>query len=306
MAKEIKNTFSWSVSRDAAFKECARRYYFKYYGGWRGWDAELVDERTRQTYVLGKLGTRPTWIGQVVHECIATSLRNLSRGAKVLGTGEILNITRNLMRRDFRDSRAKRYWINPKDYCGLFEHEYDVEVSDAEWKEAADTVDRCLKNFYGSESFTRLKATDAKDYLEVEKLSSCPFEDVEMFVKLDCATREGANVVIWDWKTGRRETSADLVQMACYAFYARQAFNVPITHIVTRLYDLYHNRVHEQTISDRELNETLTYIRGSIKDMQALLDDVPKNVAKEERFQKLAQANVCLRCNFYKVCEPDI
>jgi hypothetical protein len=306
MKKELKNTFSWSVSRDAVFKECARKYYFKYYGHWGGWDEDTAPERTRQLYVLGKLGTRPTWIGQVVHECIATSLKNISRGGTILGVDEILNITRRRMRTDFRSSRDKKYRINPKQYCGLFEHEYDVEVPDAQWKEAADTVDHCLKNFYNSESFSSLSATKPDDYLEVEQLSKSAFEDVEMLVKLDCATREGTNIIIWDWKTGRREGSADLVQMACYGFYARQAFKVPLPHIVTRLHDLYRDKVQEQTIGGPELNDILAYIRGSIKDMQGLLESVDENIADEERFRKVNKANVCLRCSFLKVCDPDI
>jgi hypothetical protein len=306
MKREIKNTFSWSVSRDATFKECARKYWFRYYGHWGGWERETAPERTRQIYVLGKLGTRPTWIGQVVHECIAHSLKNFSRGAPILDVDEILRITRKGMRTNFRASRDKKYWINPKQFYGLFEHEYDVDVPDEQWKEAADTVDLCLKNFYASESFRTLSSLNADDYLEVEELSKVPFEDVEMMVKLDCATREGANIIIWDWKTGRRESSADLVQMACYAFYAKQAFKVPLPHVITRLHDLYRDKVYEQTIGAPELNDILDYIRGSIKDMQGLLENVKENVAEEERFRKVNKAGVCLRCSVLKVCQPDI
>jgi hypothetical protein len=305
--REIKNTFSWSVSRDSVLRECHRKYYFRYYGHWGGWERETAPERTRQAYVLGKLGTIPTWIGQVVHECIARSLRNFSRGAPVLSVEEILSITRNRMRSNFRDSRAKRYWTNPKEYYGLFEHEYDAEVSDAEWKEAADTVDSCLMSFYKSETFGKLRTLKADDYLEVEQSSTCQFEDVMMRIKLDCATREGNNVAIWDWKTGKREGATGLsLQMACYAWYAQQAFKVPLQHVITRRYDLYHDNIYEQMISGPELNEILAYVRGSIKDMQGLLENVKENVAVEERFQKVERPNVCLRCNFLKVCQPDI
>lgn len=306
MMEELKNTFSWSLSRDTVFRECARKYYFRYYGHWGGWDREKATERTRQLYVLGKLATRPMWIGQVVHECIATSLKNLSRGARVLDVREILDITRKRMRNDFRASRDKKYWTNPKKFCGLFEHEYEVDVTDEEWKEAAETVDRCLENFYASESYRTLQSTKSGDYLGVEELSSCPFEDVEMLVRLDCATRESDRIVIWDWKTGRRGGSPDMVQMACYAFFARSKFGVPLPHIVTRLHDLYHDKVYQQTIGASELNDILSYIRGSIKDMRSLLDDPADNTASEERFQKLNRESTCLRCNFFRVCEPDI
>ena len=306
MKKELKNTFSWSVSRDSTFRECPRKYYFKHYGHWGGWEKN-TPQRTRETYVLGKLAHRPTWIGQVVHECIARSLQNLSRGVPLLGEDEILSITRNRMRQDFRQSRDGKYWQNPKHYYGLFEHEYDIDVSDAEWRDAAETVDHCLKNFYASESFDKLRALDPADYLEVEQLSSCDFDGTQMRIKLDCASREGHDVVIWDWKTGRREATSGLsLQMACYAFYAQQRFSVPLRHLVTRRLDLYRSKLHEQTITQAELNESLSYIRGSIKDMLALLENPAENVADEENFHKVERADVCRRCNFLKVCKPNI
>ncbi len=306
MKKELKNTFSWSVSRDSVFRECPRKYYFKHYGHWNGWDRN-APKRTREIYVLGKLSYRPTWIGQVVHECIARSLQNVSRGVPLLGEDEILSITRNRMRQNFRQSRDGLYWRNPKEYFGLFEHEYDVEVSDDEWRQAADTVDNCLRNFYASDTFEKLRALEPEDYLEVEEFSSCDFDGTLMRIKLDCATREGNSIIIWDWKTGKREATTGLsLQMACYAFYAQQRFSVPLRHVITRRFDLYRTKLHEQTITQPELNEILTYIRGSIKDMLALIENPAENIADEERFRKVERADVCRRCNFFKVCKPNI
>lgn len=57
------------------------------------------------------------------------------------------DITLNQMHEDFRSSREKRYHIHPKT-CALFEHEYEVLISDADWKKTADNVELCLRNFY--------------------------------------------------------------------------------------------------------------------------------------------------------------
>jgi hypothetical protein len=306
MARDFKNQFSWSVSRDNAFKKCAREYYFKYYGSWTGWEAD-APKRTREIYVLKQLKNRAIWGGQVVHDCIARTMQNLSRGVPLLKLEEILHITRNLMRNDFRNSRRKRYRTNPRGYCGLFEHEYERDISDEEWKETAEYVDHCLRNFYQSEHFEKLRRLGPKDFLEVEQFSSFHIDGVEVKIKLDLANWESGSVVIWDWKTGKSERDAGLsFQLACYALYAQQAYNVDPGRVITRRFDLNRGTVHESGIMKGLPEEIRAYILGSVKDMQGVLENVEENVAVENRFTKVERRALCMNCNFLKVCEPNL
>jgi len=305
MPEVFRNTFSWSVSRDRLFQECLRKYYFNYYGYWGGWDHDAPG-RTREIYILKQLSHRPTWAGQVAHDCIKRSLENLSRGIPVLPLDEILRITRDRMRQDFRSSRSHHYRSNPKYACGLFEHEYNIEVSSEQWKETADHVDRCLRTFYESEVWQQFLKLDKDDFLEIERFSTFDLDGTPVTIKLDCATREKDRVIVWDWKTGKRESEEAQFQLACYAFYASAAYGVPIHRIVLRRFELYHNDVVEDTIGERALDEVLTYIRGSIKDMMATLDDPDLNTATEARFTKVNRREYCYRCEFLKVCKPEI
>ena len=306
MKKELQNKFTWSVSRDNLFRECPRKYWFNYYGSWGGWE-ENAPERTRAIYVLKQLKSRPMWVGQVVHACIARSLQNLSRGVPLLDIDEILKITRGGMRQEFRDSRNFRYRQNPRVFHGFFEHEYEVEVSDAEWKESAEAIDRCLMTFYDSETFSFFRALDPNYFLEVEQFSSTFLDTIEIVMRLDCATREGSNIVIWDWKTGRREAEEGLsLQLGCYAIYAKQQFRADSGQVETRRFDLYRDKLYKDTITPGTITEVLDYIQGSAKDMRGLLDDPEENTASEERFRKVEQSRVCLRCNFFRVCKPEL
>jgi len=70
----------------------------------------------------------------------------------VLSVDEIVSITLDQMRAEFRSSRAGNYLKNPKT-CGLLEHEYGVEVTDDRWKEVASNVETCLRNFYASDIY---------------------------------------------------------------------------------------------------------------------------------------------------------
>lgn len=305
MSSVLRNEFSWSVSRDGTLQECPRKYYFSYYGSWGGWESS-APERVREIYLLKKLKSRPLWIGEVVHECISRSLINLSRGIPVLPLEEILSITRDRMRQDFRHSKSLRYRENPKAYTGLFEHEYEVDVSDAEWKAAAEQVDRCLVNFYTSEHYRRLTHLEGRDFLEIEKFSSFALDGIKIHVRLDCAVAEDGRIVVWDWKTGKSSRSGFPLQLACYAWYSGEAFETNPTQVRTRQFELYDGIVHEQSLTTRSFEELFSYIRGSIADMRGLLDDPAENRASEDSFAKVERANVCLRCNYLKVCRPDI
>jgi hypothetical protein len=133
----FKNEFSWSISRDRIFQTCPRQYYFNYYGYWGGWETDSP-ARTRQIYILKQLQNRFMWAGAKVHDCINHTLTNLQRGISVLDIDQIVDITLNQMREEFRSSREKRYLTHPKT-CALFEHEYEVAISDVDWKKTADT-----------------------------------------------------------------------------------------------------------------------------------------------------------------------
>ena len=307
MSPEIKNTFAWSVSRDSVFKECSRKYWFQYYGFWGGWD-ETAPPRTREIYMLKQLKTRWMWVGQIVHECIARSLKNISRGVPLLPVPEILKITRGIMRQQFRESRSGRYRQNAKYYCGLFEHEYQMDTTDAEWLEAAETVDRCLVNFYDSKYFEELNALDPAYYVEVESNQRAYVDGAEIIFKLDLATRTPTGITVWDWKTGRREGDNVITpQLACYGYYAQRQYSVLPEQVTVRRYDLYRNQMHEGQLSKGKIEETLSYIKGSITDMQSMLESVDDNRAiDEERFRKEEREEVCLRCNFLRVCKPNL
>ena len=133
---EFRNEFSWSKSRDEIFRTCPRQYYFNYYAFWGGWQ-QNADERTKQIYILKNLKNRYLWKGDHIHRCIKHTLKNLQRGIAVLDVDEIISITIDKMRDDFRSSKNKRYLTHLKS-CALFEHEYDVDLPDAKWKKVRE------------------------------------------------------------------------------------------------------------------------------------------------------------------------
>jgi CRISPR/Cas system-associated exonuclease Cas4 (RecB family) len=298
----FKNEFSWSISRDRVFQTCPRQYYFNYYGYWNGWEYN-APQRTREIYILKQLKNRFMWAGSKVHDCINHSLTNLQRGISVLDVDQIVDITLNQMREEFRSSREKRYHTHPKT-CALFEHEYEVDILDAEWKRVADDMEQCLRNFYSSETFDMLKELPRKMWLEVEDFSSFNLNNTKIWAVLDCSFwTEDGDITIIDWKTGRSMSEDVSMQLSCYAMYAMEKWGVDPEKVKLIEYNLLGNQGVEFSVSGAEIENIKSYIAGSIADMQSLLVDVGDNVPKEEEaFQKVENERVREGCNFRKVC----
>jgi hypothetical protein len=298
---EIKNEFSWSKSRNEIFKTCPRQYYFNYYGYWGGWE-KSAPERTRQIYILKNLKNRYMWAGETVHQCIKHTLTNLQRGISILPVDDIISMTINKMRDDFRSSKEKRYLVNPKT-CALFEHEYEVDLSEDKWKQIADDVEQCLRNFYSSEMFSMLKVISPESLLEIEDFSFFYLYNRKIWAVIDCSYRTDDGVTIIDWKTGR-STSSDLsLQLSCYAMYGMEKWRIKPGKIKLIEYNLLSDQSTEFSVKEGEIADTKAYIKGSIADMESLLVEVEHNLPKEEKFfKKIEDERIRGRCNFRKVC----
>ena len=299
---QIRNEFSWSKSRDEIFQICPRQYYFNYYGYWGGWE-KGAPERIRQIYILKNLKNRFMWAGQKVHDCIKHTLKNLQRGISVLDVDEIVSITLDQMRDDFRSSREKRYLLYPKT-CAFFEHEYEVNLADSDWKIVAEDVEQCLRNFYNSEIFTMLKELPQQNWLEIEDFSSFNLDGTKIWAVIDCSFRTEDGATIIDWKTGRSTTTDVSLQLSCYAMYGREKWGIKPEKIRLVEYNLLSDQKAESPVTEGEIANTRAYIKGSIADMQSLLLDIENNIPMEENsFKKVEDDRIRDRCNFRKVCD---
>jgi CRISPR/Cas system-associated exonuclease Cas4 (RecB family) len=244
------------------------------------------------------------WAGEKVHDCIERTLTNLQRGISVLDVDQIVDITLNQMREEFRSSREKRYHTHPKT-CALFEHEYDAPISDDDWKNTADNMEQCLRNFYASETFAMLRDLPRRMWLEVEDFSSFNLNNTKIWAVLDCSFRtDDGGVTIIDWKTGKSLSQDVSMQLSCYAMYAMDKWGIDPENVKLIEYNLLANQGVEFTVTDVEIENTKAYIAGSIADMQSLLVDVGENVPKEERaFQQVEDDRIRSSCNFNKVCD---
>lgn len=291
----LENVFSWSLSRDACFRRCARQYFFTYYGSWGGWERN-ADQRTRALYVLKQLRGRKAWAGETVHDAIRHSLAAIRDGGSLFSPESVVDQTLQNMRMQWRDSGEGLYWENPKKSCALWEHEYDIELPDEEWKAVVDHALNCLRTFFASELFASLASLPRDAWLELENLASFDLDGTKIWVQLDFAHRDGDGIAIYDWKTGRADKQDTREQLACYILYASRQWGIAPEKIVAREFNLGANSMHETRIASDEI--------AAITEKLIVASDELKKLHghAEERFPMTDDEAACKSCNFLAVC----
>jgi DNA-directed RNA polymerase subunit RPC12/RpoP len=283
--------FSWSASRHDTFATCRRRYYYSYY-------ASLEDEEVRR---LKKLSALPLWAGSVVHDTIESFLRtNDTLPSPEEQEALIRGTVHSGMLADWRESEAG----SPR--FRLFEHEYAIPVEQEDKRIAVNTVMRSLKHFFRSRTLRHALDAGRSRWLALEDLVSFHVGDVEVFLRMDLAYRDGdGRVVIVDWKTGRGEGRFNEVQVAGYALYATEKGWVgEPEEISTELNYLVIPKAVRRPVTKKMVEHARSFIARSARDMRALLLDPALNLGRLEDFPMIDRPQVCRRCNFRRLCFP--
>ncbi len=242
------------------------------------------------------------WAGSKVHETIERVLKSVREGSPI-EKNKIIGETISRMREEFKSSLAKIYRIEPKT-CALFEHEYDVPVSDREWKKNSDHVADCLKSFLNSAVYEDIFLLSPDQWLEVEEFSS--FYDQNVGIKIysvfDFAFRKNGKVIIYDWKTGKEDHRPHKLQLACYGKFATIKWDLNPDQVQLREFNLSNGQTHELSLEEFDLDDINTHILNSIEDMLNCLEDRQTNTAVEESFAFTDHRKNCEYCNYLKVC----
>ena len=140
-------TMSWSHSRARLLEEdCARRYYWQYYGSHGGWDAEAPDE-TRLAYRLKQLSALDMALGQEIHtraQEIAEAIRGREEPPSL---DRLIERTRNELNRVWRASKDPSAFARaPKRQPMLLERYYGLSVSNDRLAVSPGQARECVTN----------------------------------------------------------------------------------------------------------------------------------------------------------------
>ncbi len=241
------------------------------------------------------------WLGEVVHHTIENALKHYQQ-TRELPTESFLTRLTQRMRREFRESRDRKYRERPGKAMGLYEHEYEREIADEKWVEIHDTARRCFTNF-ANIVFPRLaKPVPVEKWLLIETMQTFVFEGTPVYVKIDFAYEDDQGIKIVDWKTGRSEDVDNEIQLDCYGLFSRDHFQVPTESILTIECNVNSGKETVRRMIEAKMDFAKHYIRNSIAGMKRTLSDPDKNIAREENFPFTENEQTCRFCNFRKIC----
>lgn len=300
---DLVNEFSWSFSRQQVFEACRRRYYYRYYQFWGGWDRR-APEPVRLAYVFSKMQSLPMLIGIAVHETLENLLKSQQRGRPL---GNPVDLMRARLNQTWQDSRRERWReVGAKRCPPLFEHYYEVEVSKERLQELRDKAIACIQRFLESDLYATIQRCGVSSWRSIEELAILPLGEDRCFVSPDFAFDRDEETWLLDWKTGRPRASMKL-QLLSYALFARERWDVPVGRL--RAFDCFlaEGQLDEIEITEASLAEAEREIRDQITAMKATLADPAANEARKEDMPPTTDGNECRRCFFRAICdEPAI
>jgi hypothetical protein len=296
----LKNEFSWSISRQKQMESCARKYFHTYYGSWGGWEMSATKE-VRQTYILKNMTNLDLLAGEVVHEIITRILAGLADG-NLPAEAEALDWARQMLRQAWIDSKSLHWREDPKRVRNLFELYYQHPPDEIKIQHIKDKVYGSLESFYRSDAFDIIRASEIDDWLEQEKLSYFLFDGVKIYIKPDFALRRADRIVIYDWKTGREDDDVKQ-QLACYALYGQHKWQCELERMDLFAVYLARQTMPRYQILPADIEQFQNVMRGSIRAMQGLLQDVAENIPlSREQFVPTSRKTTCRLCNFKELC----
>lgn len=301
---------SWSISRRQTLDECARKYYWQYYGSHNGWERD-APPRAQEAYRLKQLTNLYLVLGDALHQAAASALmsykeRNVPPSEQTI-TQQVRDILNNTYRMSKAEDARQQFQAAPKRYPMLHEMYYGYGPSTDLINKIKERMAVCIANLLRSQSFREACSPAVVEIVKIDQLDSFELDGNKVYAVPDLLYRlENDTWVIVDWKTGT-EADEHGDQVRVYALYARNKLQVPLSRLIVRLEYLATGECVEARVTEEELEFTQEAIMSSVRMMDAFLLDPEKNQPRPiDAFPIRDETRLCRFCNFYALCEEEI
>lgn len=305
--------FSWSHSRDRLLEDCARAYYWRYYGSHGGW-RHAAHPDTQLAWHLKHLTTLHSVLGAAVHDEArrsATAVRARQRRPSI---EEMSERVRAALRAACLSFDRRAFLRDPKAHPMLRAVYYGGQHDRREIDAAASKVETCLRHLHDSPLWDRLAALSPESVVLVEAHDSIEWEGVRVFAGPDVALVEngGCEVEVVDWKTGRRREEEDArEQLAGYAWFLQRQRGLAFVEGRWTARAVYLHDGDEETyvITRLDLLRAEHRVRESVERMRSYLADRTTNSPLPVAAFPLLHPAFrfrCACCPYFALCEREM
>lgn len=301
--------FSWSRSRAGTLAACARRYYYRYYGSWRGWEDDAGTE-ARRAYLLKQLTALSVELGRSVHRRAFEVGFRAAQGLEPPSLDELLQRTRTELNEVVLSSRDRRsFEERPGQHDFLRSAWYGDGPDDERIERIRRRLEASHRRLRRHDAWSALRAGEIEaEYLSDPEVVPDPrvtVDGVPVYGEPDLVLRlgDGRGVVV-DWKSGR-ERREDLWQLAVQGLWLEATTGDE--RCVGRVEYLAEDASHEVELGPRELEEARERVRESLEGMRELQEDPERNAPRpRDAFPLTEDRRRCRWCNFFELCEDEL
>jgi CRISPR/Cas system-associated exonuclease Cas4 (RecB family) len=306
MSKKKSNTTQWSYSRRETLEQCARAYYFTYYGANK---KTAKDEPNKKTlHFLKQLQNRHQRAGDLLHLAISTYFRRARDGETwVHEPDRLIAWAKKMFRADRKYSRShpkgneqakKQYGRSP---TLLQEYYHQYEDADQLWQDAEAKMVNALQSFSTNESLSLIRANGCKPEALIEKAINLQIHNVKVVGRVDLAYPDDGKITVIDWKIGSASRDGrSSLQLAVYALWATHYFECDPEKI-----DVYMVHLESNDVTTTEITkDELASVRVRILQDAELLTNLQSygKKAVEDAFPRLLHPPICSLCQYQEIC----
>lgn len=287
----------WSFSKRQTLFQCARKYYYQYYGASaRTAKSEPDKKELREARALKNLNLRA---GEIVDVVIQTFLSKPT--ARDWHEDRLVSWASSMVEADRKFNRGEspengNSFTPPR----LMEYLWDFPDADARLEKAKEKIVTAIRNFYRSPAYEMVR--HRKGILESQKKIALYIDGSRAVGKIDVAIQDGESFHILDWKLGKQGSADEHLQVGFYGLWALRT--VAASQSV-RLYMAYlgEGLVIEHTFPDAV--NPLAVKGRIIQDLNILRQLHPYGAeARSRAFTPCLRPRICELCQFRKVCWP--
>ena len=302
--------FSWSHSRDRSLAECARAYYWRYYGSHRGWLPDSP-EPARLAYALKQLTTFPMIVGTAVHACARECALAVRHGAPRPTFDVMLASVSAALNRAVLGSHHRGSFLRDPKRLPMLQDAWRTGRADAAGLVAAVAKARlCLRALEASDVWSELEECRPEWITVPNGPEAFVHEGWPIYGEPDLVYRpDRRRVVIVDWKTGD-DSDAEL-QIPVYVLYCRAVLGMPFREgeWFGRIVNLSTGADITFPIAGYDVHRAAERVRESVRAMQGLLADPDHNIPHPIEHFPLAASerrSRCPVCPYYGICATEI
>jgi len=307
----------WSISTHKLYRVCPRKFYFsKIFAS-----ATSKDEVRTMANYLSNLQTLEMVAGNVVHRTIKEFVDQLNRG-RLINEKEAINYALTLYETKLKYSEEGRYKTESRTnagdvYCGLFEHEYEIPISEQMRRENLDIIISAISQFFRMDIETKnglvnvitfiknaqkRRAEDWSYRFEYEGWEVNPYIDLI----LEFSNGEKHIPVIIDWKIEKSWISDNSQQMQIYGYAVwkrwNSLYNTQPGDIVLLEINLLTGITKRHTFNNDDLIAIDDQLFESVREFEFILGDKKFEDFDIKEFGLTQNTNSCSYCNLKKLC----